>query len=422
MVNGTNSLGYTMVHDLIKANIPIIFVETDEPERFEIPETDKDLIGIWKSITGIQYRIGGNSEKITSTNSIESALDYLRRTNKKWLMIFYGEPDYDLLQDMPSYHTLVFLHSKFQDYPGAVRLSLPLPDNAEYFKAFQQIIKPKQNKKLLEDYSKKAQGMRLRDAMNCMRYSYYTDTDFLKNKSMFVKSLFLDIVVSKNTFDDVGGFEDFKQWFNERKFWYKQTIPRQKGVIILGPSGVGKSLCASCLGNEAELPLYRFDITKTYDQYVGNSEEKIRQALKAIENVAPAIVWVEEIGRLFSNDNIQSNIAHHQVLAILLEWMQEHGKDIFIVATANDTNNIPKELMRPGRFNKIYQAAYPSREDRRRIFEIYLKRYEFKEYDLDALSSIDCNLTGAEIKALIEEIVIKAKDKTKEELLNDVLL
>lgn len=410
-----------MIYDLIKANIPIIFIETDEPERFEIPETDKNLAGIWKSTTGIQYRIGGNSEKITSTNSIESALDYLRRTNKKWLMIFYGEPDYDLLQDMPSYHTLVFLNSKFQDYSGAVRVILSLPDNAEYFKAFQQIIKPKQNKKLLEDYSKKAQGMGLRDAMNCMRYSYYTDTDFLKNKSMFVRSLFLDIVVSKNTFDDVGGFEDFKQWFNERKFWYKQNIPRQKGVIIAGPSGVGKSLCASCLGNEAELPLYKFDLTKVYDQFVGNSEEKIRQALKAIENVAPGIVWIEEIGRLFSNDNIQSNIAHHQVLAILLEWMQEHDKDIFIVATANDTNNIPKELMRPGRFNKIYHAAYPSREDRKMIFELYLNRYDFKDYDLDALSSIDGNLTGAEIKALIEEIVIKAKDKTKEEMLGELV-
>ena len=51
-----------MVHDLIKANIPIIFIETEEPERFEIPETDKDLVGIWKSTTGIQYRIGSNFE------------------------------------------------------------------------------------------------------------------------------------------------------------------------------------------------------------------------------------------------------------------------------------------------------------------------------------------------------------------------
>jgi ATP-dependent 26S proteasome regulatory subunit len=410
-----------MLQTLINSNIPLIFVETDEPERFKMPDTDKDLIGIWKPTIGIQYRIGNTFEKIMSTNSIESAMEYLARTNKKWLMIFHGEPDYEKLIELPDYHTVIFLHSEFKEYVGAVRISLPLPDKEEYFNAFQKIIKPKQNKKLLEDFAKKAQGMKLRDASNCFRYSYHTNTDFLKNKYLFTHSSFLDIVNTKNTFKDLGGFEDFKEWFNERKFWYKQDTPRQKGVILAGPSGVGKSLCASCLGNEAELPLYKFDFTKVYDKYVGNSEEKIRQALKAIENTAPSCIWIEEIGRLFSNDNIQSNIAHHQVLAILLEWMQEHDKNIFIVATANNTNNIPKELIRPGRFNKIYEAKYPNKDARKKIFEIYLKKYDFKEYDLDKLSDLGLNLPGAEIEAMIEEIIIKAKTKTKEEMLKELV-
>jgi SpoVK/Ycf46/Vps4 family AAA+-type ATPase len=148
-----------------------------------------------------------------------------------------------------------------------------------------------------------------------------------------------------------------------------------------------------------------------YDQYVGNSEEKIRQALKAIENTAPSCIWIEEIGRLFSNDNIQSNIAHHQVLAILLEWMQEHDKDIFIVATANDTSNIPKELIRQGRFNGIYDAEYPDKEARKKIFEIYLNKYNFKEYDLDKLSEKE--LVGAEIMAFVEEMAIKKQKEIK---------
>jgi hypothetical protein len=85
-----------MLQTLIKSNIPLIFIETDEPERFQIPETDKDMVGIWKSTTGIQYRIGNTVEKITSTNSIESAMEYLTRTNKKWLIIFKGEPEYEI--------------------------------------------------------------------------------------------------------------------------------------------------------------------------------------------------------------------------------------------------------------------------------------------------------------------------------------
>jgi SpoVK/Ycf46/Vps4 family AAA+-type ATPase len=85
--------------------------------------------------------------------------------------------------------------------------------------------------------------------------------------------------------------------------------------------------------------------------------------------------------------------------------MQEHDKDIFIVATANNTNSIPKELIRPGRFNKIYEAKYPNKDARKKIFEIYLKKYDIKEYGWDKL--LDKELTGAEIEAMVEEIVIK---------------
>jgi len=291
------------------------------------------------------------------------------------------------------------VHSAFIYHPGAVKVTLPLPETEEYLKAF------KDKTKLAKDCAKKSAGMIIKDATNCYKYSKYTKTDFLKNRNIFTKSNFLDLVATINTFEDLGGFKDFKKWFNERKHWYKiDGFPRQKGAILQGETGVGKSLCASCLGNEAGLPLYRFDLTKIYDEYVGRSEHKIRQALKDIEKIAPAIIWIEEIGRLFSGQNIQSNIAHHQVLALLLEWMQEHNKDIFIVATANGIENIPKEIMRPGRFSKVFYIDNPNQEDREELWQIHLKKNNI-EGNIKNLAQEQ--LTGAEIQARIEDMVIE---------------
>jgi len=411
-----------MLEDLIKASIPIIFVETDEPKRITnfIPETDKDLQGIWNR-NGIQYTLGGAIQKIASTSTMESALAYLTSSRKKYLIVLFGEPEYDMLDSIPEYHTLIFVAPEFKDYTGAVKINLPLPTKEEYLKAF------KDRTKLAKECSELSQGMKLKDAKNCYLYSKHTNTDFQKSKILFTKSSFLDIVAGVNTFKDVGGADNFKNWFGKIKHWYKQEakdfgFPKQKGVILYGQSGTGKSLCASCLGNEANLPLYRFDFTKVYDQYVGRSEDKIRQALKCIENTAPSIIWIEEIGRLFSGPDIQSNIAHHQVLSILLTWMQECDKDIFIVATANNIKNIPLELVRNGRFSGHFDFKAPDEETRKNIFEIYFNKYGIN-YKAEELAKISINMTGASIEAKVQEVVVEAYNKgvTKEEVLTQII-
>jgi SpoVK/Ycf46/Vps4 family AAA+-type ATPase len=154
-----------------------------------------------------------------------------------------------------------------------------------------------------------------------------------------------------------------------------------------------------------------------YDEYVGKSENKIREALKAIEKTAPSIVWVEEIGRLFSG---QAHIAHNQVLALLLEWMQENDKDIFMVATANQIDQIPPELIRPGRFSAKFKVERPSISDAIEIFKIHADKYniDFSQVD-SSLKNLWVDYTGAEIGNIVEEAVIiaHAEGISKEESL-----
>ena len=396
-----------MLQDLINSNIPLIFVETDEPGRVDFANNHKDMVGFWQEKFGFRYHDGKGLEKISSTDSVEAAIEYLAATKKKFLAIFYGEPDYERLSTLPDYHTVVFVHHTFRDYVGAVRISLPLPSKEEYFEAFHKAVRT--NNKIQAQHAEWAIGMRLKDAVNCHLYSFHTSTDFLSNKRLFVQSSFLDYVKTDNDFSILGGFDEFKKWFNERKHWYKiDNFPRQKGVLLYGNSGIGKSLCASCLGNEAELPLYKFDFTRVYSKYVGRSEDNMRKALDAIEKVSPAIVWIEEIGRMFSGKNIQSNIAHHQVLSIFLDWLQSNDKDIFIAATANDIKNIPKELTRPGRFNLKYMALMPNKEAREQIFAIKMKEYGIPARLLEDHANATARLSGAEIEDVIQEAVIQA--------------
>lgn len=396
-----------MLQTLINSNIPLIFVETDEPERVNFENPGKDLVGIWQEKTGIQYYLGGTLEKIASTNTVEQALEYLAVTKKKFLAIFYGEPDYEKLNSVPGCHCVVFVHPKFNDHVGAVKISLPLPEKEEYYNAFHKVFKTHEKHK--QRYAEESIGMKIRDAVNCFLYSMHTQTEFLKNKSLFVKTVFLDIMAVNTTFEDLGGCDEFKDWFSKRKFWYKyENFPKQKGVLLHGPSGVGKSLAASCLGNESGIPTYKFDFTKVYDQFVGRSEEIMRATLNAIEKAAPCVVVIEEIGRMFSGQNIQSNIAHHQVLAIFLDWLQSHNKNVFIAATANDIRNIPQELIRPGRFNAKFQIQLPNLEAREMIFRIHMKKYGIPQKLIKEHAKAVPRMSGADIEAVIQEAVIRS--------------
>jgi SpoVK/Ycf46/Vps4 family AAA+-type ATPase len=180
--------------------------------------------------------------------------------------------------------------------------------------------------------------------------------------------------------------------------------------LLAGVPGCGKSLCAATLGNESDLPLVRLDLTKVYDQFVGVSESDLRAALESIERAAPAILWIEELGRLVVGKDSQGDSGTtSRLLAILLTWLQEHGRDIFTVATVNDLENIPRELIRKGRFSEIFTIDYPDHEARKEIWKIHMeKRGLALSYDhiLEILSEKTDGKTGAEIESIVEDTLI----------------
>jgi SpoVK/Ycf46/Vps4 family AAA+-type ATPase len=223
----------------------------------------------------------------------------------------------------------------------------------------------------------------------------------------------LEYVEAPLDMDEIGGMENLKRWlllrenaFTEQAAKFGITPPR--GVMILGVQGAGKSLCAKAIATAWHQPLYRLDPGVLFNSYVGQSEKNLRQALKQIEAMAPAILWIDEIEKGFASAASQSTDGglSKRMFGTLLTWMQEHRPPVFMVATANDIEALPPELLRKGRFDEIFFVNLPDLSARKDIFGIHLLKHKRdpKNFDLDLLAKESEGYNGAEI----EQAVISA--------------
>jgi MoxR-like ATPase len=213
--------------------------------------------------------------------------------------------------------------------------------------------------------------------------------------------------------DEIGGLRHLKRWLTQRQdalthraAEYGLEAPR--GVLMLGVQGAGKSLCAKAIATAWQRPLLRMDVGALYDRYVGESERRLRDALAQAEAMAPIILWIDEIEKAFASAASQSTDGglSKRMFGTLLTWMQEHRAAVFLVATANDIEALPPELLRKGRFDEIFFVDLPRKSTRRQIFAIHLKKRKRdpENFDLDALAAAADGFSGAEI----EQAVISA--------------
>ena len=179
----------------------------------------------------------------------------------------------------------------------------------------------------------------------------------------------------------VSGLENLKKWLKEKKkiFFMEEKLLRDrsmappKGILLSGIPGCGKSFSAKMIAQEWELPLFRFDIGSVYDKWVGESERKMREALSFIDNVAPCIVWIDEIEKALSVSD-SGNDTGKRVLGHFLFWLQESSSRVFLVATANDILALPPELFRKGRFSELFFVGLPAREERQEVIAQYVRQ------------------------------------------------
>jgi SpoVK/Ycf46/Vps4 family AAA+-type ATPase len=189
--------------------------------------------------------------------------------------------------------------------------------------------------------------------------------------------------------------------------------------------GTGKSLTAKALANEWNLPLLRVDIGKLFGGIVGESESRMRQMIQLAEAMSPCILWIDEIDKALSGiESRGDGGTASRVLATFITWLAEKTSSVFVVATANNIQALPPELLRKGRFDEIFFLGLPNDQEKELIFKVHISRLRAKSwqnYDIQVLSKKAKNFSGAEIEESIIEAMHVAFSENREFLTEDIL-
>jgi hypothetical protein len=218
----------------------------------------------------------------------------------------------------------------------------------------------------------------------------------------------IELVLEGTTLDDVAGMPRLKSWLAQRRAVFvgepgAPALDPPRGVLLLGVQGAGKSLAAKAVAGSFGVPLLRLDLASLYSKWAGETERQLREALATAENMAPAVVWIDEIEKaIASGSDDHDGGVSRRVLGTLLTWMAERKSRVLVAATANDIERLPPELLRKGRFDEIFFVDLPDAPVRAAIFRLHLaKRGVGAAFDVEALAGSSEGYSGAEIEQAI---------------------
>lgn len=150
-----------------------------------------------------------------------------------------------------------------------------------------------------------------------------------------------------------------------------------KGILIMGLPGTGKSLFAQYAASVLKLPLIRLEMGRMMGGHVGDSERNLRQAQKQAEEMAPCILWIDEIEKGFSGADDKKRDGGDYLQRMtggFLTWLQEKKSSCYIIATANSIKGMPPEFFRQGRFDRCFYTAMPAETEVRNILKVHLQK------------------------------------------------
>ncbi len=228
------------------------------------------------------------------------------------------------------------------------------------------------------------------------------------------------VEVPKVTWNDVGGLNDVKREIIEAVEWplkypekfKKFGIKPPKGILLYGPPGTGKTLIAKAVANESEANFISIKGSELLSKWLGESEKAVRKIFRKARQVAPCIIFFDEIDAIAQIRGIdEGSRAVERVVNQLLTEMDglEELEGVLVIGATNRPDIIDPALLRPGRFDRLVYVRPPDRSSRVAIFKIHTKDMPLADdVDLEELAELSEGYVGADIEAVCREAVMLA--------------
>ena len=245
--------------------------------------------------------------------------------------------------------------------------------------------------------------------------------DFLKALKEITPSALREVYFEKPNvkLSDIGGLEDVKRELydslilpvKDSRVYRDFGIEPVRGILLVGPPGVGKTMLAKAIANESGINFIAVNGPSIYSKWVGESERAIREIFRKAKTASPAIIFFDEIEAIASVKGAYSSEVYNLVLSqFLTELDGFDSKDmVFVLGATNRPDLLDPAVLRTGRFDKIILILPPNEAERLEIFKIYTKRMKISEdVDLQQLAKITNWYTGADIKSVCREAALFA--------------
>jgi len=431
---------------LLKARYPIIYIATNEEERIEylIKYCAKKYVTrtyySWDFVEG--YQGNPNDTGFAARNPLE-ALDLMDKLTPETGSLFILK-DYDnflkeysiirklknLSRSLKTQPKNIIILSPEINIPDSLKefvtlLEFPLPSYTEIVEELKRLTTSLQqdiSSEVLNNIATACQGLsleRIRRVLSKViaKYGEINEASPLlilqEKKQIIQQTQLLEFCLTDKSISDLGGLDNFKDWLKLRARAFSQAainygLPFPKGLLLVGVQGTGKSVAAKIIAHEWQLPLLRLDFGRLFASLIGQSEQRVRKMIEIAEALSPCVLWVDEIDKAFAGAQSSGDSGTtSRVLSTFITWLSEKNSPVFVVATANNIEFIPPEILRKGRFDEMFFLTLPTREEREAIFNVHLQKFRpdsIANFKVPILSELSKDFSGAEI----EQVVIEA--------------
>jgi hypothetical protein len=448
---------------LIRARYPIIYISTPEEERAETAistcarQQGDRAVYIWDFVDGYQ---GNLNDAGTARRNPLQALEHLEKLPASAAAVFVLRDFHRFLEDIAISRKLRNLARLLKAQPKNIiilssQLTIPeelretltileftLPGPEEIRQEVSDLLVAtgqRVTEPMLDDVVRSCQGLSLERIRRVLARAIATHGSFdsndldliLEEKRQTIRQTqILDYYPATEQISDIGGLDNLKDWLLKRGTAFSEKarqygLPHPRGLLLIGIQGTGKSLTAKAIAHHWHLPLLRLDVGRLFGGLVGESESRTRQMIQLAEALAPCILWIDEIDKAFGGLGSQGDSGTtSRVFGTFITWMAEKTSPVFVVATANNIQALPPEILRRGRFDEIFFVGLPDQQERQAIFEVHLSRlrpHTLKHYDLSRLAYETPDFSGAEIEQAIIEAMHLGFSQGRDFTTDDIL-